>query len=169
MTLELLEGHHQDAFLKLIQDFAAADKATFLKIFGDQTWDAKAFQKFARECEKQRMDWRPKAGKTSLTHYVLCEAFEICGYGLMRFPLDEDSEKEGGNLEFYVPPSKRRKGYGALTLNRMLFEAVRAGLARALVTCRSDDQAARKCIEKNRGQLADDVQSPVARYWIKFR
>src|ERR1700754_4033596 len=122
MILELLDARHEDLFLKLIQDFAVADKATFWRVFGDQTWDVKAFQKFARECEKQRMDWRPKAGKISLTHYVLCDGGEICGYGRMRFPLDEKSQREGGNLEFYVPPAKRKQGYGALTLNRMLFE-----------------------------------------------
>jgi predicted acetyltransferase len=168
MTLEMLEGRHQDSFLKLIQDFAVGDRATFAKIFGDQTWDANAFQKFAKECEKQRMDWRPKAGKVSLTHYVLCEGAEVCGYGRLRFPLDAKSEKDGGNLEFYVPPSKRKQGYGTFTLNRMLFEAVRAGLARALVTCDAKDAGARKCIEKNRGELIDE-NSPVARYWIRFR
>jgi predicted acetyltransferase len=169
MIFEFLESQHEAEFIKAIQDFAKSDKGTFLKLFGDQAWDGKAFQKFVKECERQRMDWRPKAGKVSLSHYVLLDGGEVCGYGVMRFPLDEESEREGGNLEFYVPPSKRRQGYGALTLNRLLFEAVRAGLARALVTCPTADEAARKCIIKNRGQIIEDGPSTTARFWIRFR
>jgi len=168
MTIEQLGLEHQDQFLLLIRDFAEKDKATFMKLFGDKSWDSKAYQKFVKDCDKSRMDWRPKAKQVSLTHYVLRDNGVICGYGRLRFPLDEKSEKEGGNLEFYVPPSKRKHGYGTFTLNKMLFEAVRAGLSRALVTCDVNNTAAMKCIEANRGERIDDG-GKVARYWIRFR
>jgi predicted acetyltransferase len=59
----------------------------------------------------------------------------------------------------------------------MLFEAVRAGLRRALVTCPAEDPIARKVIEMNRGEWLDVVPSidpssagvQMARYWINFR
>lgn len=172
MQLEALGQEHQDQFLNLIRDFAERDKPFFVKLFGDKTWDQKAFQKFLKDCDKQRMDWKPKAGAASLSHYVLLDALPgngvICGYGRMRFPLDDKTEQDGGNLEFYVPPAKRGHGYGAFTLNRMLFEAVRAGLARALVTCAASSESAIKCIEKNRGERINE-KSAIARFWIRFR
>ncbi len=166
MLLEELELKHQSSFLELIQDFAKGDRASFLSLFGDQAWDEKAFQEFARDCEKERMDWRPKAGKTSVTHYVLSVHGQACGYGILRFPIDTDGDV--GNLEFYVPPAKRRNGFGTHTLNQLLFEAVRAGLARALVVCRSSDTAAIRCIERNRGEKIDD-RAGKRRFWIRFR
>ncbi len=167
--IEQLAVPHQDQFLLLIRDFAENDKGHFLKLFGDKSWDSKAFQKFVKDCDKQRMDWRPKAGGVSMTHYVLRDHGVICGYGRMRFPLDEVTELHGGNLEFYVPPAKRGHGYGALTLNQMLFEAVRAGMARALVTCDLANIAAINCIEKNRGERVEDGDKATARFWIRFR
>ncbi len=169
MVIEQLAGPHQDQFLLLIRDFAENDKKNFLRLFGDKSWDSKSFLKFVKDCDKSRMDWRPGADKVSLTHYVLRDHGVICGYGRMRFPLNEETEKHGGNLEFYVPPAKRGHGYGALTLNRMLFEAVRAGMARALVTCNAYDTAAIRCVENNRGELIDDGDKITARFWIRFR
>ncbi|MGE3682727.1 MAG: hypothetical protein AB7G93_13460 [Bdellovibrionales bacterium] len=63
----------------------------------------------------------------------------------------------------------------AYTLNRMLFEAVRAGLARILITCFEEDQVTRRAIEVNRGELDDVISSlsepsrNLCRYWIRFR
>ena len=65
--------------------------------------------------------------------------------------------------------------FEAHTLNRMLFEAVRAGLARVLVTAPAKDQKAIEAIEMNRGEFQDEVPSisqpgeTVRRYWIRFR
>lgn len=174
--LEELSLHHQVAFLVAMEDYANHDIETFNKLYRQKSsWDAKSFQKFVSECNKQRMDWRPGPNKVSTTTYVLLESQDtICGIGRMRFPLTAKTENEGGNLDFDVPPSKRKQGYGALTLNRMLFEAVRAGLARVLVTCPTQNHAAIKCIEKNRGVLKDKIAGPtgtdsISRFWISFR
>jgi predicted acetyltransferase len=169
MKLEALSAHHEAPFLTMIQDFAKGDRATLLTLFNEPDWTAASFKRFAGQCEKDRLDWRPGPGKTSLSHYLLIEHGAACGYGRMRFPLSEDDDRLG-NLEFFVPPSKRGQGYGALTLNRLLFEAVRAGMARALVVCEARNGPAQKCIEKNRGERTDSsAQSDHFRYWIRFR
>lgn len=167
MQLEELGAQHLNSFLDLVHDFAEGDKELFLEIFGDKTWDAKAFQKFVKDCEKERMDWRPKAGKTSVSHYVLTLGGQVRGYGRLRFPIDPAGSL--GNLEFYVSPSHRKQGFGTHTLNKLLFEAVRAGLARALVVCRTDDEAAIRCIEHNRGEKIEEKNGKLSRYWIRFR
>lgn len=161
MQLEELAPEHEDAFLRMVRGYP--DHALY-----GRGWTALTFRAFLKECEKQRQDWRPKGGDPSITRYVLLDDGEICGNGEMRFPLDEDIEASGGNLVFDVPPSKRRQGYGPVVLNRMLFEAVRAGLARVLVTCPAEQVEARKCIELNRGEL-EGVVAGRARYWIRLR
>jgi predicted acetyltransferase len=174
--LQELEYKHCDAFLAAMEDYASGDPSTFaLRYIRSKPWDREEFVQFVGDCEKERLDWRPGPGKVSVTHYVLVERQgQICGLGRMRFPLTSETEIEGGNLDFDVPPFFRRQGYGALTLNRMLFEAVRAGLARVLVTAPADDQGMNKVIRKNRGVLRDKIESPtsdrlISRYWIHFR
>lgn len=158
LKLEEVSEEHESSYLAMKED-----------------WTSSQFQKFVKECAKQRMDWRPKAGKVSVTHYVLRNltgAIVACAW--LRFPLDSVGEKDGGNLQVEVPLAFRGQGNGSYALSLLLFEAVRAGLARALCTCNAEDQAARRVIEKNRGQLLDIVRSPsreqdIARYWISFR
>ena len=130
--------------------------------------DVKAFQKFAKACAKERLDWRPGPKKTSLSRYLLFTPQGAVGaLGLMRFPLDEKTEVDGGNLVVEVPLALRGRGYGSVCLSLLLFEAVRAGMRRVLATCSSDDGAACKVIERNRGVVLDQ-KSGVRRYWINF-
>lgn len=167
MQLEPLGLQHERPFLRLIEDFALHDRPVYDELFAmAKSWDSKRFGKFVADCERERMDWRPKAGKVSVSHFVLMDGEEACGYGRLRFPVE--IEGETGNLEFYVPPSQRRKSFGIHTLNRLLFEAVRAGLARAMVVCAANNTAAIKCIEYNRGQRVKS-DSDLARFWIRFR
>lgn len=170
MKYDLVEigVEHEKAFLKMIADYEAKDPETLEKLYSTK-WSALIFRNFIKTCEKARQDWRPKAGQISETRYVLVDSDgEICGNGEMRFPLDEDLEASGGNLIFDVPPSKRLQGFGALVLNRMLFEAVRAGLARVLVTCEKENLGAIKAIEKNRGTFESESNGR-QRFWISFR
>ncbi len=167
MRLEELTEVHLEPLQILVRDFAEGDRGTYTALFGVRAWDKKIAKSFIENCTKERMDWRPKAGKTSVTHYGLVVGSELCGYGRLRFPLLTDGIE--GNLEFFVPPSKRGHGYGTHTLNKLLFEAVRAGLARALVVCRVDNPAAIRCIEHNRGEKIQEAVSEWARFWIRFR
>ena len=174
--LEEIGLHHQSAFLNAMSDYEQNDPKMFKILYPQKdSWTTKAFAKYVAECQKQKQDWRPGPNKISTTTYVLLESQDvICGFGRMRFPLTDKTEKHGGNLEFDVPPSRRGQGYGALTLNRMLFEAVRAGLARVLLTCPTAQLAAIKCIEKNRGVFKDEIYGledlpPISRFWINFR
>lgn len=172
MQLEELRDDHEGAFLAMLADF---EKGGHTLIVRKNAWSPGEFRKFVKDCERERMDWRPKAGKVSLTHYVLREPNgDISAYARLRFPLNEITEKDGGNLQVDVPPAYRRQGNGSFALSLLLFQAVRAGLSRALCTCLADDQAARRVIEKNRGKFLDTVSSPtraaeIARYWITFR
>lgn len=168
MHLDELNETYLASFLELVRDFERDDFETYSAVFALEPWNDLSTARFLKDCGKERMDWRPKAGQQSVTHYVLVDNGQVCGYGRLRFPVD--TEGPVGNLEFMVPPSKRRKGYGTHTLNKMLFEAVRAGLARALVVCRDEDPAAIRCIQYNRGEkIEEDSRGNLLRYWIRFR
>jgi predicted acetyltransferase len=177
MKFEQLGVEHESAFLKMIDDYTENDPKSLRLLFPEKAPSTTfEFKQFAKDCEKEKMDWSPKAKKVSVTRYLLLEEDgSVAAMGLMRFPLDEITEVDGGQFEVGVPPSKRRQQNGVYCLNRLLFEAVRAGLSRALVTCPSDNVAARRSIEKNRGEFLDEVPSRVskgasiARYWIRFR
>lgn len=179
MHLQELDAQHEAAFLEMIADYMKNDPANYEALFpSSKAWNETRFRAFLKDCQKQRMDWKPGPNKLSVSRYVLVDDHgNICGNGIMRFPLDEKLEHEGGNLRFDVPPSKRGHGYGALVLNGMLFEAVRAGMARVLVTCRTNHLSAIRAIEMNRGELEDKVKSKepvhkdesISRFWIRFR
>ena len=175
MHLEELAPEHEALFVAMTSETDPASAVFFAQ---EKAWTPAVFQKFVKETQKLRLDWRPGPNKVSTTCYVMrANGGPICASGLMRFPLDEKAEIDGGNLVCYVPPSLRKRGYGSYCLSLMLFEAVRAGLSRVLVTCPASDKWARRMIEKNRGTLADIVESKnadrkgekISRYWINFR
>jgi predicted acetyltransferase len=176
MEIEEITDKNAPAFLAMLEDYEKNDPATYTAFY-DRKWSPKEFAKFVKECAKEKQDWRPAAKKTSVTRYVMPGKFgEILANGVLRFPLDEKTEIDGGNLHIDVSPKLRRHGYGSYCLALLLFEAVRAGLRRVLVTCPEKDLGARKMIEKNRGALQDIVVSTregregerIARYWISF-
>lgn len=175
MELQELAAKHEDRFLGAMEELARENRGALAAIGMDCDWGPAQFKKFIKQAEKDRQDWRPKAGKVSLTRYVLMgdgkESDHIRAIALMRFPLDVKTETDGGNLAVAVPPALRSRGYGSYCLALLLFEAVRAGLRRVLVTCPESDGTARRMIEKNRGQLHDlneTKRGKIARYWIAF-
>lgn len=180
--LQQLGAEHEFAFLKMMMDYQRASDKSLQFISpesgdADGEWTSLRFRQLVKEVELAKCDWRPKAGKISLTRYVWPAAEGVIqAQALLRFPLDDVSELDGGNLVVSVPPSLRRHGFGGYCMALLLFEAVRAGLRRALVTCPAQDIAARRMCEKNRGQFLDQVTSThpsraglqIARYWISF-
>lgn len=180
MRLEELSEHHAESFVTLINQLckgassasSAKDAQAFLADLPPPDTVAVFKKSFLKVVENERMDWRPKAGKTSLSRYLMLdEKNRICALALMRFPLDEKTEDTQGNLWVSVPESLRDHGYGSYALALLLFEAVRAGLRRVLVIAQANDGAGNKIILKNRGELHDrqDFNGHACnRYWISF-
>jgi len=171
MRFEEIDLTHAPAFLEFVRDVRAHDPPTFAAMLApsqDGDWNDLSFAAFVRNCERERLDWRPKAGRTSITSYVAIDGEDVVGFGRLRFPLTPALEANGGNVVFTVPPARRGRGWGTLTLNRLLFEGARAGLARALVTCAADDEITRRCIERNRGESAGLYRGR-EKFWIPLR
>lgn len=174
MRIEELSETHQSAFLEMISDYKGHEPFWLTELRSTSGWTAKSFLNLLKSSALQRFDWRPPAGKTSLSRYVMLDSDgRIVANALLRFPLDEASELRGGNILVDVPPSLRRKGHGSYCMALTLFEAVRAGLRGVFVSCAADDTGAKKMIELNRGQLHATIVDPsteqmIVQYWIRF-
>ena len=80
----------------------------------------------------------------------------------------------GGNIGYFVRPSKRKMGYGTKILKCALKEALKYGLDRVLITCRVDNIGSSKVIIKNGGILENiyydsDKNEKIYRYWINLK
>lgn len=164
MQFEELSTTHAAPFLKFVADLRDFDRATFDHYF-QREWSPEEFKTYVRECAAERLDWRPKARQVSRTRYLMTDDQGVAGFAVLQFPLGDQVE---ANFQFIVPPSRRGRGFGTLTLNHLLFEGARAGLARALVACATANTVARTCIERNRGQLDQEVNGQ-AFYWLRLR
>ena len=174
MEIHEISEEFSSAFVDLMVELMKDDPATAQRFFPQKIgWTKKQYEKFLKDARAEKQDWRPKAGKTSVSRYLMTNPQgALLAYGQMQFPLDDAAEKDIGNLVCVVAPRLRHQGFGSYCLALMLFEAVRAGLRRVLVVAASDDLYARKMIENNRGVELDELKnsegSLVTRYWISF-
>lgn len=91
----------------------------------------------------------------------------------IRHKLTPELEISGGHIGYGVRPSFQGKGYATDLLRHCLIW-VRDSLAlpRVMLTCRTDNEASARVIEKNGGSLIDITPHPYAagmtqkRYWV---
>ncbi|RUM19324.1 GNAT family N-acetyltransferase [Rhizobium vallis] len=80
---------------------------------------------------------------------------EFCGSISLRFqPGTEALPPEvAGHVGYSVVPWKQRNGYATAALSLLLDVAAREGLTRLVILCNWDNDASRRVIERNGGQL----------------
>jgi predicted acetyltransferase len=103
----------------------------------------------------------------------LLEGDTFIGDAGIRHRLNDKLFKSGGNIGYGVRPSKQGKGYATEMLRQCLVWCRdNLGLERALLTCRVDNEASARVMEKNGGELIDITPHPYAigmmqkRYWL---
>jgi predicted acetyltransferase len=168
---ELIEPHtylHR-AFWDMAADFSAAGETRyqdFLTISLGQfgTYIAK-LHKYAHG-----QDLVPGHVPQS-TFWLAAEGEILLGTIRIRHWLNEQLTYEGGHIGYDIRPTYRGRGLGTLQLGLALLKAQALGLTRLLVTCDTDNIASACIIEKNGGELENQIISPssgklVSRYWI---
>jgi len=98
---------------------------------------------------------------------------EVIGSCRLRHWLTAALERTGGQIDYGIRPSARRKGYGTRLLALTLAKARLMGLHQVLVTCRKDNTGSVRVIERNGGVLVNEYTHPtrgvaMQRYRIKL-
>jgi len=91
----------------------------------------------------------------------------------IRHKLTPELEISGGHIGYGVRPSFQGKGYATGLLRHcLIWVRDSLGLPRVMLTCRTDNEASARVIEKNGGSLIDITPHPYVtgmtqkRYWI---
>ncbi|WP_300678697.1 GNAT family N-acetyltransferase [Nocardioides sp.] len=90
----------------------------------------------------------------------------VLGFGAVRHRLDTDFLRtEGGHIGYAIRPSARRQGHAGRALRLLLAHAATLGIEQTLLTCRHDNVASARTIERAGGEYDGDVADK-RRYWI---
>lgn len=96
----------------------------------------------------------------------------VVGRVSIKHALSEFLERFGGQIGYVVVPEFRRRGY-ATSMLRLSVQLARQklGMRRILLTCRNENIASIRTIEKNGGALENIITGPdgitsLRRYWI---
>jgi predicted acetyltransferase len=111
----------------------------------------------------------PDPGRVHASYFWVAEADSYLGAITLRHTLTDFLLRAGGHVGYSIRPSARRRGLATWALSSLLPEARALGLDRVLVTCRDDNLASARTIEKNGGVLEDVRDTELGRtrrYWI---
>jgi predicted acetyltransferase len=105
--------------------------------------------------------------------FWLVDEGEFIGRIYLIYNLTE-AHMRAGQVDYFIRPSKRRRGYGTEILRLGLDKFRERGLRRILISCASDNTGSRKIIEANGGVFENEIPSwdPYGtsgirrRYWI---
>lgn len=82
------------------------------------------------------------------TYWLFIDDFPV-GIGKLRHYLNDNLRILGGHIGYTIRPSKRQRGYGTIILKELLKKAKEIGIDEVLITCREDNTASKKVIQKN--------------------
>lgn len=127
---------------------------------------------FLTELEKWKHQERISPNCSPQTTFGVFDDKKLIGGFVLRHTLKGALINHGGNIGYFVRPSKRNMGYGKILLKLALEKARGIGLKKVLVTCRNDNIGSTKVIESNGGKYENDyydksLGKTYRRYWIE--
>ena len=161
---------YQDSFIESVREFQAEGR----QLQYDLNSITSDFGAFVQRLHDQKDRAKLKPGKVPGSVFWLIDDNEFIGRLSLRYELNENLLRVGGNIGFEIRPSKRRQDYGTEILRLGLEKARELGLRRVLVTCDEDNIGSKKIIEHNGGKLENAIETegdPVKklRYWINIQ
>jgi predicted acetyltransferase len=133
-----------------------------------------SFSSFVEELRAQAAGRDLPEGWVAGTTWWLVDGDRFIGKVEVRHTLTDSLRLRGGHIGYSIRPTMRQRGYGTLALALVLPRCLDLGLDRVLVTCDASNEASRRIIESNGGEMEDLVQLrdrevPTLRYWIDVR
>lgn len=131
------------------------------------------FAEFVKMWRDQEKGINLKEGTVPATMYWLIDQGELIGRVHIKHSLNDILFKFGGQIGYYIRPSKRRMGYGTKILKLALKKAKKMGLPKVLVTCDDTNIGSQKIIESCGGVLEVIViqekgKPQKKRFWIRL-
>jgi predicted acetyltransferase len=159
-------GELRPQLTAMAEEYAAAGDTRYHEILED-------FPAYLRGLARYRAGVDLPPGHVPNSTFFLVHGGEMIGRSALRHRLSPTLEHEGGHIGYDIRPGARRRGYGTLILALTLRRAQSLGLARALLTCDTDNTASARIIERNGGALAGRVVSHmsgklISQYWIEL-
>ncbi len=131
-----------------------------------------SFEDFFKSLEKNKHISDTNPNWANQTSYVLTDEFgKIYGAANVRHELKGKLYEIGGNVGYAIRPSERKKGYATTLLDLLLNEFDKLGIENALVTCRENNIASKRTMNKFIGRsdtLVPSMHEGIMeyRYWI---
>lgn len=111
-------------------------------------------------------------GWVTASNYWIISGGEVAGFINLRHALTPALLDLYGHIGYSVRPSYRRRGIAARALGEVVRRAGERGMDRVLVCCENNNEASRRVIVANGGELEDIRRDPagplVERYWISI-
>lgn len=157
---------YKDSYLKAIQEMEAHQQSLHYK-------DLKLPQLDELEKKEEHPEDRGSQPLPKDELFWLVDGDEFIGRIYLIYTLTE-AHMRAGQVDYFIRPSKRRRGYGTEILRLALDRFRERGLRRILISCAADNIGSKKIIEANGGVFENEIPSwdPYGtsgirrRYWI---
>ena len=130
------------------------------------------YEEWLKDITEEHFEINLKEGRVPSSVYFLIEDDRIIGHLSIRHHINNPFLLTyGGHIGYGIRPSERRKGYATIILYKALEKCSELGIEDVLVTCKEDNIASAKTIEKNHGILKETIWNPdlncnFKKYWI---
>ncbi len=171
MTGVSLNQSHHDAFMRMLDDYAANDAT-------NGEWYAKGrvdFEAYIQSLEDDENGINLPAGIVPCSHrWLLDDQENIVGIVRIRHNFDTPFlTNEGGHIGYDVPPSHRGKRFGITSLNAGLQVAKELKITKVLLFADDENPSSWRTIKRCGGILertfwSEFYNCQVRRYWINF-
>jgi predicted acetyltransferase len=171
MIVTKLDLTHQDAFRRMLEDYAAHDPQN-----GEFYARGRAdFPAYVQSLDDEENGIKLRPGWVPCSHrWLLDDACAIVGIVRVRHNINTKFlAEEAGHIGYDVPPSFRGQGYGIACLQAGLEQARALHLERVLLCADTDNPASWRTIEHCGGIFEKEFyslhyQTLVRRYWIEI-
>jgi predicted acetyltransferase len=114
------------------------------------------FEEYIHDIQNDSIGINLPEGAVQCSTFWLIDQEEVVGVVRVR----HQEVEHAGHIGYDISPYSRNKGYGTQILKLALEKAKAIGITEVILTCRADNIASRKIIEKNHGKLLEIVFDP---------